>query len=89
MANIKKANPVVEQELQKNPTSELQENSKLAVKSVLWYTIGNVLLKGIAFISTPIFTRLLTRNDFGAFNNIRPFIAERFQDGYHRKGIHF
>ena len=41
-----------------------------AVKAVVWYTFGSVLLKGIAFISTPIFTRLLSKSEYGAFSNI-------------------
>ena len=36
-----------------------------AVKASLWFTFSNVLLKGIAFITLPIFSRLLTTSDFG------------------------
>ena len=39
----------------------------LPVKASLWYTIGNVLNKGIALISTPIFTRILTEEQYGTF----------------------
>jgi O-antigen/teichoic acid export membrane protein len=58
-------------EHQKNvDENDLKEKSTKAVKSVAWYTVGNILLKGIAFISTPIFARLLTKEEYGAFNNI-------------------
>ena len=39
----------------------------LPVKASLWYTICNVLNKGIALISTPIFTRILTEEQYGTF----------------------
>lgn len=45
-----------------NPT----ENK--AVKAGLGYTIGNVLIKGINFISIPIFSRLLSTEEFGIYN---------------------
>lgn len=47
----------------------LKENNKIAIKSSIWYTISNFLLRGMAFITIPIFTRLLTQNEFGAYNN--------------------
>lgn len=47
----------------------LKEDNKIALKSSLWYVISNFLLKGMAFITVPIFTRLLTQNEFGQFNN--------------------
>jgi len=48
--------------------SETREIGSLAVKSGIWYTIGNILLKGCAFLSLPIFTRLLSTSDFGIYN---------------------
>lgn len=47
----------------------LKEDNKIALKSSLWYVISNFLLKGMAFITVPIFTRLLTQDEFGQFNN--------------------
>lgn len=38
------------------------------VKAGLWYTFGNILIKGISFLTLPIFTRLLTTTDFGIYN---------------------
>lgn len=37
------------------------------VKASVWYMICNVLNKGIALLSTPIFTRLLTEEQYGKF----------------------
>lgn len=44
-------------------------SSKKAFKSGMWYTISNFLVKSIAFITTPIFTRLLTKAEYGIYNN--------------------
>lgn len=38
-------------------------------KIALWYTLSNVFAKGIAMLSTPIFTRLLTKSEYGFFSN--------------------
>ncbi|MCD7816940.1 MAG: oligosaccharide flippase family protein, partial [Bacteroides sp.] len=42
---------------------------KRAAKAGLWYTVGNILLKGCVFLSLPIFTRLLSTSDFGIYNS--------------------
>ncbi len=46
----------------------MSHNSK-ALKSGVWYTASNFLIKSLAFITTPIFTRMLSQEQFGAFNN--------------------
>lgn len=38
-------------------------------KIALWYTFSNVFVKGLVFLTTPIFTRLLTKTEFGLFSN--------------------
>lgn len=38
-------------------------------KAGLFYTIGNILIKGIVFFSTPLFTRFMTPEDFGIVSN--------------------
>ena len=35
------------------------------LNSAIWYTIGTFILKGVNFFTTPIFTNLLTTNEFG------------------------
>lgn len=45
-----------------------EEMGKSAVKAGLWYTIGNISLKGCAFLTLPVFTRLLSTSDFGVYN---------------------
>lgn len=39
-----------------------------ALKAGIGYTIGNYLLKGLGFITVPIFSRLLETSDFGIYN---------------------
>lgn len=43
-------------------------NKGKEVKAGLGYMVGNVLIKGISFITLPVFTRLLTTEDFGIYN---------------------
>lgn len=43
-------------------------NSRV-IKSGVWYTAANFLMKSIVFITTPIFTRMLTHHEFGLYNN--------------------
>ncbi len=37
-------------------------------KAGIGFTIGNYLLKGVVFITTPIFARLMTTGDYGKYN---------------------
>lgn len=50
-------------------------NSTKVVKAGAGYVIGNYLLKGITFLSAPIFTRLLTTADFGEYNTYLSYEA--------------
>lgn len=43
------------------------ENNK-AMKAGIGYTIGNILIKGINFLTLPIFSRLMSPSEFGVFN---------------------
>lgn len=45
-----------------------QNIDAVAAKAGTWYTIANMLLKGCVFFSLPIFTRILSTEDFGAYN---------------------
>ena len=48
----------------------MKENNNIkALKSGVWYTAANFITKSIGFITTPIFTRLLTHADYGLFSN--------------------
>lgn len=38
------------------------------VKASLWFVFASVIQKGISFVTTPIFTRLLSTEEYGLFN---------------------
>ena len=50
-------------------------NANVVAKAGIWYTICNFLFKGMAFITTPIFTRLLTKSDLGSFSNYSSWVS--------------
>ena len=49
--------------------------NKKALKSGIWYIMGNFLIKGIGFITTPFFSRLMTKEDIGDFSNLLTWIG--------------
>ncbi len=52
-----------------------KNNSIESIKAGVWYTFCSFLLKGVAFITTPIFTRLLTKSDFGTVSNFTSWLS--------------
>ena len=46
-----------------------ETNSAKALKSGVWYTAANFIMKGIGFITMPVFTRLLSHDEFGLYSN--------------------
>ena len=44
-------------------------NTRLAVKAGFWYVLCTFLTKGLAFITAPIFVRLMSPADYGEFSN--------------------
>ena len=52
-------------------------NSK-ALRSGIGYTIGNVLIKGINFLTLPLFSRLLSPEEFGVYNVFASYDAILF-----------
>ncbi len=44
-------------------------NDAKALKSGVWYTVANFIMRGIGFITMPIFTRLLSHDEFGLYSN--------------------
>lgn len=51
------------------------DSANKALKSGVWYTVANFITKGLVFITTPIFTRLLTHEQFGDFNNYTSWLS--------------
>lgn len=46
---------------------ELYKKTSLPVKASIWYTVCSIVNKGIALFSTPIFTRVMTEDEYGLF----------------------
>lgn len=53
----------------------MPDNKGKAIKSGIWYTISNFLVKGIAFLSTPIFARIMTKSDIGDYSNFTSWLS--------------
>lgn len=49
--------------------------NKKALKAGLWYTICNFVIRGINFLTTPVFTRLLSKDDYGAYANYSSWLS--------------
>ena len=45
----------------------------LPAKAAIWFTICNFVLKGISFISGPIFTRVLSTDEYGLQHTLKGF----------------
>lgn len=55
---------------EKAPVGELQRGSTgLALKAGFWYVVSTFLVKGISFITHPIFAHQLDKVDMGSFSN--------------------
>ncbi len=50
------------------------EDTKI-VKSGIWYTVAAVLTKGMIYLTTPIFTRWLTHEEFGIFSHYSSWLS--------------
>lgn len=45
------------------------------VKASLWYTICNIINKGVALLTTPIFTRVMTEEQYGQFAIFQSWVS--------------
>lgn len=45
-------------------------DEKKVLKASVWYLISNILVRGIGFLTTPIFTRLMSQYEYGQYNAI-------------------
>lgn len=54
---------------------EKRGSAGLALKAGFWYVISTFLVKGLSFITTPIFSRLLSKEAYGEFSNFASWQA--------------
>ncbi|MEG1256987.1 oligosaccharide flippase family protein [Clostridium sp.] len=45
------------------------------IKAGIWYTFSNFLLRGVGFLTTPLFTRVLSKSEYGDFNNFTSWMS--------------
>lgn len=45
------------------------------MKASFWYLVSNIVLKGLGFITIPIFSRMLTKAEFGYYNNFTAWLS--------------
>ena len=50
-------------------------NGNITLKAGLWYTLCNVLVRGINFLTTPLFTRIMSKGDYGSFSNYASWLS--------------
>lgn len=53
----------------------MKSKPKSISKVLIWQIITQILLTGIATLTTPIFTRLLSKAEYGAFTNFSSWVA--------------
>lgn len=51
-----------------NKIIDKYENISVPIKAAFWYTICNFINKGISLLATPIFTRIMTEEQYGTFS---------------------
>ena len=54
---------------------KVKNNSVDSLKAGIWYTVCNFLIKGLSFLTTPIFSRLLLKKDFGTVGNFNSWLS--------------
>lgn len=53
---------------EKRSVSDTMAEQKKVIKAGIGYTIGNYMLKGLSFLTVPLFSRLLSTAEYGIFN---------------------
>ena len=47
----------------------MEKQDGKALKAGIWYLISNFITKGLVFLTIPIFTRILSKQEFGQYSN--------------------
>ncbi len=51
------------------------KNGVTALKTGLWYVICDFILRAASFLTTPIFTRIMSKGDIGSFSNYNSWLS--------------
>lgn len=52
----------------------MRESQKI-INAGIGYTIGNILIKGISFLTIPLYTRLMSTSDYGIYNTYVAYVG--------------
>ena len=53
----------------------MADNSKKAIRSGIWYTLSNFLVQGVAYLSSPLFNRMMTKQAIGDYANFTSWLS--------------
>lgn len=53
----------------------MAKDPSVVAKAGIWYTICNFLFRGMAFITTPIFARIMSKSELGNFSNFSSWVS--------------
>lgn len=53
----------------------MSSHDRRAIKAGVWYTLSNTAISGISFLTIPVFARLLSVEDFGAYSNFTAWLS--------------
>lgn len=53
----------------------MSENSNIVIKSGIWYMVSNLLIKASAFLTIPLFSRIMSKAQFGEYSNIASWMT--------------
>ena len=52
-----------------------EDSGKKAIKAGFWYTVANFFTKGAMFLTTPLFTRMMSKKEIGNYSNIVSWVT--------------
>lgn len=53
----------------------MAKESNKVVNAGIGYTIGNIIIKGVSFLTIPLYTRLMTTGDYGIYNTYVAYVG--------------
>lgn len=53
----------------------MAKESNKVVNAGIGYTIGNIFIKGVSFLTIPLYTRLMTTGDYGIYNTYVAYVG--------------
>lgn len=54
---------------------KMAKKSNKVVNAGIGYTIGNIFIKGVSFLTIPLYTRLMATGDYGIYNTYVAYVG--------------